>query len=30
MTYTGNVKVGGPPDVRELPDLTISKLAVGR
>ncbi|MBG0816988.1 MBL fold metallo-hydrolase [Planomonospora sp. ID82291] len=29
MTYTGDVRVGGPPDVRELPALTISKLAVG-
>ncbi|MBB4919445.1 MBL fold metallo-hydrolase [Streptosporangium saharense] len=29
MTYTGDVRVGGPADVRELPDLTISKLAVG-
>ncbi|MFF0576642.1 MBL fold metallo-hydrolase [Streptosporangium saharense] len=29
MTYTGDVQVGGPADVRELPDLTISKLAVG-
>lgn len=27
--YTGNVAVGGPPDVRELPDLRITKLAVG-
>jgi glyoxylase-like metal-dependent hydrolase (beta-lactamase superfamily II) len=27
-TYTGNVEVGGPADVRELPGLTISKLAV--
>jgi glyoxylase-like metal-dependent hydrolase (beta-lactamase superfamily II) len=26
--YTGNVTVGGPADVRELPGLTISKLAV--
>ncbi len=26
--YTGDVEVGGPPDVRELPGLTISKLAV--
>jgi glyoxylase-like metal-dependent hydrolase (beta-lactamase superfamily II) len=26
--YTGDVAVGGPPDVRELPGLTISKLAV--
>ena len=29
MTYTGNVTVGGSADVRELPALTISKLAVG-
>ncbi|WP_448627990.1 MBL fold metallo-hydrolase [Geodermatophilus sp. URMC 64] len=28
MTYTGDVEVGGPADVRELPGLTISKLAV--
>jgi glyoxylase-like metal-dependent hydrolase (beta-lactamase superfamily II) len=27
-TYTGDVTVGGPPDVRELPGLTITKLAV--
>lgn len=27
--YTGNVTVGGPPEVRRLPDLTIVKLAVG-
>ncbi|WP_347057214.1 MBL fold metallo-hydrolase [Blastococcus sp. HT6-30] len=27
-TYTGNVTVGGPADVRELPGLTISKVAV--
>jgi glyoxylase-like metal-dependent hydrolase (beta-lactamase superfamily II) len=26
--YTGDVEVGGPADVRELPALTISKLAV--
>jgi glyoxylase-like metal-dependent hydrolase (beta-lactamase superfamily II) len=26
--YTGDVEVGGPPDVRELPGLTISKVAV--
>jgi glyoxylase-like metal-dependent hydrolase (beta-lactamase superfamily II) len=26
--YTGDVEVGGPPDVRELPGLTITKLAV--
>jgi len=29
MAYTGDVTVGGPPDVRELPGLTIAKLAVG-
>ena len=30
MTYTGDVKVGGPAQERELPDLSISKIAVGR
>jgi glyoxylase-like metal-dependent hydrolase (beta-lactamase superfamily II) len=29
-TYTGDVEVGGPADVRELPGLTISKLAVSK
>ncbi|MGI5272212.1 MBL fold metallo-hydrolase [Nonomuraea sp. CA-218870] len=29
MTYTGDVQVGGPADVRELTGLSISKLAVG-
>ncbi|MFG1687611.1 MBL fold metallo-hydrolase [Nonomuraea sp. NPDC049269] len=29
MTYTGDVQVGGPADVRELPKLSIWKLAVG-
>jgi glyoxylase-like metal-dependent hydrolase (beta-lactamase superfamily II) len=29
MTYTGNVQVGGPADRRELPALTVTKLAVG-
>lgn len=29
MSYTGDVEVGGPPDVRELPGLKITKLAVG-
>ncbi len=29
MVYTGNVTVGGPADVRELPALVLSKLAVG-
>ncbi|MFE9793564.1 MBL fold metallo-hydrolase [Streptomyces goshikiensis] len=29
MTYSGAVKVGGPADVHELPDLMISKVAVG-
>lgn len=28
-TYTGDVVVGGPMDVRRLPGLTIAKLAVG-
>ncbi|SHG36739.1 MULTISPECIES: MBL fold metallo-hydrolase [Geodermatophilus] len=28
MTYTGDVEVGGPADRRELPGLTISKVAV--
>jgi glyoxylase-like metal-dependent hydrolase (beta-lactamase superfamily II) len=28
VTYTGRVTVGGPPDVRELPHLTITKAAV--
>jgi glyoxylase-like metal-dependent hydrolase (beta-lactamase superfamily II) len=27
--YTGEVEVGGPPDIRHLPSLTIAKLAVG-
>ena len=27
MTYTGDVTVGGPADVRELPGLTITKVA---
>jgi glyoxylase-like metal-dependent hydrolase (beta-lactamase superfamily II) len=27
--YTGNVTPGGPPAVRELPDLTITKVSVG-
>lgn len=27
--YTGAVTVGGPPDVRELPGLRVTKLAVG-
>src|SRR5205085_5628875 len=27
VTYTGNVTVGGPADVRELPGLTITKVA---
>ncbi|WP_235433562.1 MULTISPECIES: MBL fold metallo-hydrolase [Protofrankia] len=27
--YTGAVRVGGPADVRTLPELTISKVAVG-
>ena len=29
MGYTGDVSVGGPPDVRTLPGLTITKVAVG-
>lgn len=29
MTYTGQVEVGGPPDVREAGDLVITKVAVG-
>ncbi len=29
MAYTGNVRVGGPADVHELPRLIISKMAVG-
>ena len=29
MAYTGNVSVGGPADTRELPGLTITKVAVG-
>jgi glyoxylase-like metal-dependent hydrolase (beta-lactamase superfamily II) len=29
MSYHGNVTVGGPPDVRELPALVITKVAVG-
>ena len=29
MNYTGNVKVGGPPDTREIDGLEITKLAVG-
>ena len=29
MSYTGEVSVGGAPDTRELPGLTITKLAVG-
>lgn len=29
VTYTGDVRVGGPADVHELPRLIISKLAVG-
>src|ERR1700744_4257108 len=28
-SYTGEVEVGGPMDVRRLPGLTIAKLAVG-
>jgi glyoxylase-like metal-dependent hydrolase (beta-lactamase superfamily II) len=29
MSYTGKVAVGGPADTRELPGLTITKVAVG-
>jgi glyoxylase-like metal-dependent hydrolase (beta-lactamase superfamily II) len=29
VTYTGDVTPGGAPDVRELPDLTITKVSVG-
>lgn len=29
MSYHGHVTVGGPPDVRELPALVITKVAVG-
>ncbi|HVT69782.1 MAG TPA: MBL fold metallo-hydrolase [Trebonia sp.] len=29
MTYTGDVRVGGPPDTRKINDLTLSKIAVG-
>jgi glyoxylase-like metal-dependent hydrolase (beta-lactamase superfamily II) len=29
MSYTGDVQAGGRPDIRELPGLTITKLAVG-
>lgn len=29
MTYSGDVRVGGPADVRELPALIVSKIAVG-
>ena len=29
MTYTGKVTVGGPPDLRDLPGLSVAKLAVG-
>ena len=29
MTYSGDVVPGGPPDVRELPGLRVTKLSVG-
>jgi glyoxylase-like metal-dependent hydrolase (beta-lactamase superfamily II) len=29
MTYTGAVSVGGPADTRDLPGLTVTKVAVG-
>jgi hypothetical protein len=28
VTYTGEVTVGGPPDLRDLPGLSVAKLAV--
>ncbi len=30
VTYTGNVTPGGPPDVRELDHLTVTKVAVDK
>jgi glyoxylase-like metal-dependent hydrolase (beta-lactamase superfamily II) len=30
MTYHGSVHVGGPPDVHELAQLIVTKIAVGR
>ena len=29
MTYTGDVRVGGPADTREIDGLTVTKIAVG-
>ncbi len=29
MTYTGDVRVGGPTDTREINGLTVTKIAVG-
>ena len=29
MTYTGDVRVGGPSDTREIDGLTVTKIAVG-
>jgi glyoxylase-like metal-dependent hydrolase (beta-lactamase superfamily II) len=29
VSYTGDVEVGGRPDIRELPGLTVTKVAVG-
>ena len=29
MTYTGDVRVGGPSDTRQIGDVTVTKLAVG-
>jgi glyoxylase-like metal-dependent hydrolase (beta-lactamase superfamily II) len=29
VSYTGDVSVGGPPDTRELPGITVTKVAVG-
>jgi glyoxylase-like metal-dependent hydrolase (beta-lactamase superfamily II) len=29
VSYTGNVRVGGPPDTREIDGLTVTKIAVG-
>src|SRR5260370_29843358 len=29
VSYTGDVVVGGPPDVRERPGVTVTKVAVG-
>ena len=29
MAYTGNVTAGGPPDTRDLRDVSITKLSVG-